>query len=401
MAKKDQLEILNRGVEVWNQWRFQNESIDVDLRDANLVGADLTRFNFYKVDLTGANLKGANLEHAILSFAYFSNADFSNSNLSSANMMNSHSFQTEYNKANLQEANLEDADFSNADFVDSNLCDAKLSRANFTDARLIGATLCRADLWAADLTNSKLDSVNLTSADLRSSDFTHADLTNTDFSDTKLGWTKLGDVDLSLVKGLNTVLHYGPSTIGIDTIYRSNGKIPTAFLRGAGVPDIFLSFMSSLTATPIDFYSCFISYSSKDHSFAERLNADLQDKGVRCWFAPEDLRIGEKTRMSIDDSIRRHDKLLLILSKHSISSDWVEKEVETALEEERKQKRTILFPIRLDDTVIKIDSGWPADIRRMRNIGDFRRWKNHDSYQKAFNRLLSNLKSEDYRPSGA
>jgi hypothetical protein len=37
---------------------------------------------------------------------------------------------------------------------------------------------------------------------------------------------------------------------------------------------------------------------------------------------------------------------------------------------------------------------WAASLRRIRHIGDFSRWKNHDSYQKAFDRLLRDLKSE-------
>ena len=146
---------------------------------------------------------------------------------------------------------------------------------------------------------------------------------------------------------------------------------------------------------PIQFYSCFISYSSKDQPFAERLYADLQGKGVRCWYAPEDLKIGEKIRVGIDESIRIHDKLLLVLSKNSVASDWVEKEVETAMEKERQQKRVVLFPIRLDDAVMKIETGWPADIRRSRNIGDFKKWKAHGAYQKAFERLLRDLKAEE------
>ena len=52
--------------------------------------------------------------------------------------------------------------------------------------------------------------------------------------------------------------------------------------------------MVSLVGKPIEFYSCFISYSSKDQTFAERLHNDLPDKGVRCWFAPEDMTIGER-----------------------------------------------------------------------------------------------------------
>ena len=71
--------------------------------------------------------------------------------------------------------------------------------------------------------------------------------------------------------------------------------------------------------------------------------------GVRCWYAPEDMKIGDKIRARIDDSIRMYDKLLIILSRYSIASDWAEKEVETAFEKERQQNKTVLFPIRLDD----------------------------------------------------
>lgn len=102
--------------------------------------------------------------------------------------------------------------------------------------------------------------------------------------------------------------------------------------------------MGSLPGKAIEFYSCFISYSSKDEEFAKRLYADLQNEGVRCWFAPEGLKIGEKFRVRIDESIRLYDKLLLVLSENSVSSQWVEKEVETAFEKEEEQKNTVLFP---------------------------------------------------------
>jgi hypothetical protein len=71
----------------------------------------------------------------------------------------------------------------------------------------------------------------------------------------------------------------------------------------------------------------------------------------------------------------------------------VENEVEAAFEKERKQGRTVLFPIRLDDTVMETDEAWTADIRRTRHIGDFRGWQNHDDYKKAFERLMRDLKA--------
>ena len=84
-----------------------------------------------------------------------------------------------------------------------------------------------------------------------------------------------------------------------------------------------------------------------------------------------------------------------MLSKSSVASPWVETEVESAFEREHKEKRTVLFPIRLDNVAMEADKAWAADIRRARQIGDFSEWKNHDSYQKAFARLLRDLKAED------
>ena len=152
--------------------------------------------------------------------------------------------------------------------------------------------------------------------------------------------------------------------------------------------------MRSLVDRPIDFYSCFISYSSKDQGFAEQLYTDLQSKGVRCWFAQEDLKIGDKIRHRIDESIHLYDRLLLVLSEYAVASQWVEQEVETALEKERKERRIVLFPIRLDNAVMEIEGGWPALIRNTRNIGDFTFWKDHDAYQVVFERLLRDLKAE-------
>ena len=57
-----------------------------------------------------------------------------------------------------------------------------------------------------------------------------------------------------------------------------------------GVPENFIEYMGSLTGKALEFYSCFISYSTNDQEFADRLYADLQNKGVRCWFAQHDYR---------------------------------------------------------------------------------------------------------------
>ena len=82
----------------------------------------------------------------------------------------------------------------------------------------------------------------------------------------------------------------------------------------------------------------------------------------------------------------------MILSEHAVKSDWVEREVELAFEQERQPPETlVLFPIRLDDAVMQTNTAWAGYIRRMRFIGDFRKFQDDVAYQCALQRLLRDL----------
>jgi hypothetical protein len=254
-----------------------------------------------------------------------------------------------------------------------------LNGADLSSTNLIAANLSSANLSGADLSSASLIGANLMMANLNGADMTGALLLGTVF----------GNVDLTSVIGLETCIHHGPSIIDHRTLERSK-SLPLPFLRGVGVPDSLIEYLPSLLNPAVQRYSCFISYSAKDQEFAERLHADLQNKGVRCWFAPHDLQIGDKILDEIDAAIRLRDKVLLILSEHSIRSDWVEDEVTAGFEEERKRGQIVLFPVRLDEMVMETDEAWAAKLRA-RLIGDFRRWKDHDAYKESFERVLRDL----------
>jgi hypothetical protein len=199
---------------------------------------------------------------------------------------------------------------------------------------------------------------------------------------------------------LETIQHYGPSTVSIDTLYKSKSKIPEAFLRGVRIGDDLIAAIKALGGA-LRFNSCFISYSTKDQAFAERLYANLQAKGVRCWFAPHDVEGGKKLHEQINHAIRVHEKVLLVLSRDSMNSEWVKTEIATARKREVEEKKQILFPIRLVDfDVIGRWECFDPDIgkdsaREVREyfIPDFSNWKDSYSYQQAFERLLDDLKS--------
>lgn len=270
---------LSEGVDSWNRWRKENPEIMPEL--------SLAEFNL-------KNLSGINLNHADLS------------------------------RANLSRANLINATFLNAKLNRADFLNAKLSRADFFGANLSNANLSGTDLRGAKLSHTELISANLT----------RAILIDTDFNQAKLGVTTFANVDLSHARNLKTVRCQGPSTIGLDTLYQSLGKIPDEFLRGCGVPEEFVVYGHSLAGKLNKFYSCFISYSHSDESFALRLYDALQNRGIRCWLDTHQLLPGDDIYDKADQGIRTWDKVLLCASKSSLTSWWVDSEITAAFEKE-------------------------------------------------------------------
>jgi hypothetical protein len=303
----------------------------------------------------------------------------------------------------LREAQLSAATLNRADLSGADLSGANLSRAILCFANLSGAKLSRANLSMTLLFFANLSRVELSGADLSGADMIRADLSGADLSGAYVGGSSFDEVDLSDVKGLETLNHIGPSKLGIDTLFKSNDRIPKAFLRGCGVPIIVIDFLESLTGTDraIEFYSCLISYSHKDEELAKRLYSQMQQERLRVWYAPADLQGGKKTHEQIDQVIRIFDKLLLVLSEDSMSSDWVMTVVRKARKRERDTGKRILFPIRLAtfDAMRKwecfdADDGKDLAVEvREYLIPDFSSWKERDSFESAFTHLLKDLRA--------
>lgn len=364
MTNPDHLAALADGIAAWNTWREVHPQRFINLRGAELRG----------MRLEGANLSWAHLIMANLAEASLSGANLLGADLSRANLQGADLYGADLDGANLREADLRGANLYKARAVGTNFSAAQLSEASLGEAFLQWA-----DLRGADLTGATLGSTNLYGSKVDGADFGHA----------HISWTNFGNLDLSNAKGLELLYHEAPSTIGIDTLYRSGGNIPERFLSGTGVPVEFIEQIRSLVGSPIPYYSAFISYAHEDAAFADKLFDDLQDNHVRVWYAPEHLKIGQRYRARIDESIRHHDKLLLVLSQHSMASDWVDFEVEAALEKGGEA----LFPVRIDDAVMDAERAWARHMKRVLHIGDFRQWKEPASYQAAFQRLLRDLRA--------
>lgn len=202
--------------------------------------------------------------------------------------------------------------------------------------------------------------------------------------------------------------HYAPSLLDYQTPVRS-GHLPLAFLRGCGLSDRLIEYLPSLLGDSIQYYSVFISYSGTDQLLADRVHSDLQNAGVRCWFAPHDIEGGKKIHDQISEAIRIYDRLLLILSEASMSSRWVKTEIANALDKEQRTGRRVLFPVSLVPfDRVREWKQFNADIgldvaREIREyyIPDFTGWDaNHSGYRVAFDKLLKGQKADE-KPTGA
>jgi TIR domain/Pentapeptide repeats (8 copies) len=362
MVDESQLSLLKQDVEAWNYWRFEHQRDQVHLTEADLAGTNLRE----------ANLRGADLRKAILIDA----------NFTTLNLVN-------LSEADLSEANLMGANLRGTDLSRSNLC-----KANLRDAHLDEANLREANLREADLRGALLFSANLSSAVLDGANFKKATVAGTIF----------GRVDLSSCKGLDSVEHSGPSTLGVDSIILSKGKIPKIFLRGVGLPDEWIDYIPSLVGDGIQFFSCFISYSSADKPFAVRLHDALQSEGIRCWLDEKQLLPGDDISRELERGIHLWEKFLLCASKNSLTSRWVENEIKTTLEKEwalRKEKGTSvqkLIPLNLDGYMFsnEWDLGVLANEIRSRVAADFQGWEtNKESFDAQVDRVIKALRADE------
>jgi len=337
MAHTEHLAQIKQGIQRWNLWRTEQAYTFPDLSAADLNDATLTDANLTRSRLNGAHLLHANLSHADLS-----------------------------------EANLSGADLSYADLSGANLSNADLSHAQLRYANLNGANLNRANLTGTQLSHTQLHDTNLNRA--------------------TIAGTLFVDIDLSSTKGLDNLKFNAPATIGIDTLYRSQGKISDHFLKDAGVPELFISTVHALAKGPAAYPTCCISYADGDEAVARQLSQDLQYHHVPCWFASQERQPTTKSKQP-------YDKLIVILSALGVTSPVVEHAVKTAKEREQrpprrgKQQSSLLVPISVDLASDSSEAGWVTDLHRDRRIIDFTGWKDHDAYQVAFQHILVNLQA--------
>lgn len=349
MANPEHVALVKQGAEAIAQWRKEHHGERLDLSWANLLRANLIRADLSEADLSWANLFGADLGGA---------------NLSLANLFGANLFGADLNGANLIRANL--------------------SQANLSRAFLLWPDLSGADLSGANLSRANLIEANLTQA--------------------RCNLTTFAMCNLHEALGLESVVHDGPSSIGVDTViasFRGAGNRLTpeleTFFLGAGVPKELLDQLPRIVAE-VRYGDCFICYGEPDRAFATKLRNDLVARGVSCWLYAADAIPGERTWREIGHKRREAAKMVVLCSAKALVRDGVLKEIEEQIDEEPDK----MVPVSLDNLwkergfrVMRGNRDLKPFLSDDRNYADFANLP----YEQAVERLLKGLELK-HEPQG-
>jgi uncharacterized protein YjbI with pentapeptide repeats len=391
MANPEHLEIIKKGVEHWNKWRNEDLEIRpnlylVDLSEANLRGA-----NFYRTMLSGANLRGADLRNA-----FFSEANLKGADLSEATLIRAHLSETDLSHVGLSGANLHGADLSEANLKKANLSKANLNIANLSyttlvDTDLSGAMINGATLFGADLRGADLNNAYLTRSYL-----CEAYLSSVNFNRCTIGKTSFGLTDLSSAKNLDSVFVEDECSIDFQTLRDSKG-LSKDFLFKIGLPENYINYLPDFyDENPIRLFPVFLSHSWANKDFAHKLYNALIKHRVQVWYDKKQLMPGDGIFEGITKGINVYDKMILVCSKDSLNSWWVNQEMNRILKKEREyqkvndRKMNLLIPITIDDEIYNWD-GAKAESIKDKVIGDFREWKDDIKFEESLNQLIEAL----------
>lgn len=95
--------------------------------------------------------------------------------------------------------------------------------------------------------------------------------------------------------------------------------------------------------------SIFLSHSHADKGFVNRIAKDLRSEGYYVWTDDAEIKVGDSLIQKIREGIDKVAFVGAVISKNSIESEWVKKELDIAMNQEIDGKNIKVFPILIDN----------------------------------------------------
>lgn len=412
MANMEHVQIVRQGRDAVVKWREEHPGENLDLFNCYMSHARIPMVDLHNCDMRDSDFMGAMLRRADLSGCYLNPAHLYRSDLREVDLSRALLNGANLRGANLAGANLEQANLDAAVLSGANLTGANLRRANLTRVNLNGADLTDADLTEANFSGAALNRSNLNGAKLSETDFYEAVFNDAStvgarFAGAIFGYTVFQNCDLSQAADLDQGRHDAPSTVGIDTLFRSSGKIPGAFLSGIGAPGEVLAFLRTLDASATLGGECHISCAEADIPFAEGLRDNLRAQGIRSWVFAENYRgnaLVDRRSTSEEEEIERwvrhYDKLIVVCSQAGLDSETVRTDMTQAKDLQQSKDRWLVYLADPDGTLDQPRARAARNLTYENVIFDLRGQEaNTAEYQQSLSRLAQDLKQS--HPAGA
>ena len=272
-----------------------------------------------------------------------------------------------------------------------------------TDADLTGASLAGASLVKANMTNA-----TCTDTDFFQTQFWGVNLTGTDMTGSLFGYSIFQDCDMSNIKGLDQVRHDAPSTIGLDSLFRSQGKISEVFLMGAGLPPAATQFLAPAGSDTTSLREVFISCIDEDQEVAKQLRDDLRALGVRCWVFSQEVRgnaLVDRHSASDQEEIERwlrdYDKMVILGSVASLEIESLLNDITAAKQMQLSTERWSLYLGAIDDTLTNPRARFARNLTAEHVVFDLSGQQTDKvTYQKEVERLAEALKQDQPASDG-
>ena len=372
----------------------------LDLSGAFLSGvrlprADLSHDDLSRADLTGANLQYARLMGTNLQSAHISRANISHADLTLANMPGCALIRSDLSGSHLVSALLTGANLSYSDLQYVNLEGANLSGANLSYTDLSWANLSGANLRGTNLSATSLKLADLTGADLRGATFSNADLESAVFLNATLGFTRLVNCDLSMTIGLDMAAHTGPSAITLDTVARSGGRIPRAFLSSAGVAEPLLAAQEVMRVVNRTYPTTLIIGSMNDDDLAARLRAGLADFHIPAWAIAADDEAAVQSGHILFEHTPHYDCLVMLCTTHSLESPQTGAYLAQLAGGQRAATGQTLLTIAADEVFYQRDDQL-CSLLKGGSVLDFRGWEDPSAFGESLAALVAHVSSKGF-----
>lgn len=94
------------------------------------------------------------------------------------------------------------------------------------------------------------------------------------------------------------------------------------------------------------YHGIFLSHTYADKDFVRQLKESLNNSGVKdVWLDEAEINIGDSLSKKISEGLRKTKYIAVVLSPESIKSNWVEKELDIAINREIESEEVVVLPI--------------------------------------------------------